>query len=263
MHEADDLALLMRAAETAGQLALQRFRRPFEVWDKGGGQGPVTAVDLEVDALLRRELRAARPDYGWLSEESVEAPAKGRERRSFVVDPIDGTRAFIKGEAGFSHAVAVVEDGEPVAGVVHLPARGETYAAARGEGARLDGRPISGSTSRRLEDARALGAKPQFRDELWPGGAPPCERHFRPSLAWRLCLVASGEFDLMLTLRDSWDWDLAAGAIIAAEAGVRVTDGRGQKLVFNRPGTMQDGIIAAPPALHAELIRLRTAPPAH
>jgi len=102
-----------------------------------------------------------------------------------------------------------------------------------------------------------LAAKWQMRAANWPGGQPPLDRHFRPSLAWRLCLVAEGRFDTMLTLRDSFEWDIAAGTLIAAEAGARVTDGNGGPLAFNSPSGMQPGVIVAPPALHGQIMRYR------
>lgn len=258
-EERDDLSLLTAAAAEAGEIALRHFRSGVEFWDKGDGQGPVSKADLEVDEMLRGHLCPARPAYGWLSEESEEVAPNGSSR-TFVVDPIDGTRAFLKGEPGFATALAVIENGAPVAAVVHLPAREETYAAALGRGATLGGVPIAASVEEDLNKAKGLGAKPQLAPALWPGGEPPFERHFRPSIAWRLCLVASARFDLMLTLRASWDWDVAAGALIAAEAGAKVTDGQGGPLYF---GTgRQAGVIAAPPALHAKLLALRLGPPA-
>lgn len=256
----DDLALLGRAARTAGEIALRHFRGPVQVWEKAEGQGPVTEADLAVDAMLREELTAARPSYGWLSEESADDPGRGNAERVFIVDPIDGTRAFIKGETGFSIALAVADGGRVTAAVVHLPARGETYSAALGQGARLDGRPIVASTREQLADANALGASRQFHADFWPGGAPPCNRHFRTSLAWRLCLVAAGRFDLMLTLRDSFEWDIAAGSLIAGEAGAEVTDREGHPFAFNRTNPLQPGVIAAPAALHRQLMALRRGP---
>ena len=118
MPEAD-LDLIIRAAEEAGRIALAHWRGTFRHWEKDEGAGPVSEADLAVNAALEQALRAARPDYGWLSEESPEDPRRATAARVFVIDQIDGTRAFIAGEDGFAVAVAVVEDGQPVAGVVH------------------------------------------------------------------------------------------------------------------------------------------------
>jgi myo-inositol-1(or 4)-monophosphatase len=252
-----DTELLLAAAAAAGEIALRHFRTAIEVIDKPGDLGPVTAVDLEIDGMLRAMLAQARPDYGWLSEESDDGVDRLAATRVFVVDPIDGTRSFIAGESGFAVALAVVERGLPVAGVVHLPARGQTYSATVGQGAFRDAQPIAVSREHRVEKATVLTARKQMLAEHWPGGPPPMERHFRSSLAWRMCLVAEGRFDAMLTFRRAFEWDIAAGALIAAEAGGRVTDGLGGELRFNSPEAMQEGVIAAPAALHRRIMAHR------
>jgi len=236
---------------------MRHFGRGFDSWDKDDGSGPVTEADLEIDAMLRERLCAARPGYGWLSEESDGDTARLAAERVFIVDPIDGTRAFIAGEQGFSVALAVAEAGRIVAAAVHLPARCETFAAALGHGATKDGGAIRVSACETIEHATVLAARWQMRAENWPGGEPPLDRHFRSSLAWRFCLVAEGRFDTMITFRDSFEWDIAAGALIAAEAGATVTDGLGRDMAFNSQQGMQAGVVAAPPALHAQIMRYR------
>ena len=235
---------------------MARFGAKIEIWEKPG-EGPVTEADLAVDAQLRQRLLAARADYGWLSEESLGKADRAQRNRVFIVDPIDGTRAFMAGEKGWGIALAVAERGIVTAAVVHLPARGETYAAARGGGAFLNGKRIHASGREVLEGATALAASAQLKPDLWPGGAPPVERHYRPSLAWRMCLVALGRFDLMVTLRPAYEWDVAAGALIIEEAGGTVTDGNGNALSFNRHPDRAAGIIAAPAVLHRALLALR------
>jgi myo-inositol-1(or 4)-monophosphatase len=252
-----DTELLLAAAAAAGEIACRHFRTAIEVIDKPGDLGPVTAADLEIDGMLRAMLCEARPDYGWLSEESDEGAARLGATRVFVVDPIDGTRSFIAGEPGFAVALAVVERGRPVSAVVHLPARGQTYSATVGQGAFRDGRAIAVSREHRVEKATLLTARKQMLPEHWPGGPPPMERHFRSSLAWRMCLVAEGRFDAMLTFRRAFEWDIAAGALIAAEAGGRVTDGLGGELRFNSAQAAQEGVIAAPAALHRRIMAYR------
>ncbi|NYS23928.1 3'(2'),5'-bisphosphate nucleotidase CysQ [Rhodobacteraceae bacterium 2376] len=257
----NDLRLLHEAAQAAGEIAARHFGQGVRRWEKGGGQGPVTEADLEIDAMLRKRLLAARPRYGWLSEETADSPARLDCASVFVVDPIDGTRAFIDGQKSFAHALAVVRDGQPVAAVVHLPLMDLTYGAALGGGAWLNGRRLAVPLRRGLEGARVLAARPMLAPELWPGGVPPVERHFRPSLAWRLALVAEGAFDAMLTLRKTWDWDIAAAALIAREAGAVVSDRHGAVPVFAGLDPRNDGIVAAGPGVHADLMG-RLGPPA-
>ncbi len=259
---AADLALLHDAAKGAGAIAAKHFKRAPRVWDKGGTLGPVTEADLAVNDYLQTRLTAARPAYGWMSEESDPLGDLSRTRKAatFVIDPIDGTRAFIDGQKSFAHALAVVVDGAPVAAVVHLPLLDLTYTATRGSGAFLNGQPLRASARTALTGARVLATKPAFEPHHWPGGVPNVERHCRPSLAWRLALVGEGAFDALITLRDAWDWDIAAAALIATEAGVRISNRDGAVLRFNQPEARNPGILAAPRALHDSLIAARGLP---
>ncbi len=249
-----DLDLLLAAARKAGEIACRHWREDPQVWDKGV-DGPVSEADFEVDEYLKSALGEARPDYGWLSEETPDEAGNRAARRIFVADPIDGTRAFIDGDRNWAHSIAVVENGVPIAGVVHLPAKQETYAAEAGGGATLNGTPIHASERRELTGATILAPRVSFDQQHWIGPVPHVERAFRPSLAYRLCLVAEGRYDGMMTLRPTWEWDVAAGTLIAMEAGATVTDRRGQPLRFNNPDPRLDGIIAAGAALHAEVGR--------
>lgn len=257
MQESDDLALLVAAAHAAGEIARRHFGDGPKSWEKAAGQGPVSEADLEIDDMLRTHLLAARPDYGWLSEESVDDPARLNCPRLFIVDPIDGTRAFLEGQTGFSHALAIVEHGKPIAAVVHLPMMGLTYAASRGQGAYLGEQRLRVTGCTTPSGARILATRPQMTAEYWPGGVPAIDRHFRPSLAWRLALVAEGKFDGMVNLRPTWHWDIAAGVLLIEEAGGVVTTGTGDAVLFNTPKPASDGVIAAGNALHYGLLHHR------
>jgi myo-inositol-1(or 4)-monophosphatase len=247
-----DLDLLLSAAREAGEIACRHWRDSPKVWDKGV-DGPVSEADYEVDAFLKAALQAARPGYGWLSEETPDDPAHRTAARVFIVDPIDGTRAFIEGEPTWAHSLALVENGRPIAGVVHLPARHKTYAAALGQGATLNGAPLRAADRTGIAGSTFLAARASFEAHHWKGPVPLVDRAFRPSLAYRLALVGEGRFDGMLTLRPTWEWDIAAGALIATEAGATVTDRRGRPLVFNNPDPRVDGVLAAGRGLHAEI----------
>lgn len=253
-----DLALLTDAARAAGDIARRHFGATPRIWDKGAGQGPVTEADLEIDSMLRARLMAARPDYGWLSEESADDPARLDAERMFIIDPIDGTRSFIDGQKGFAHALAVIENGVPLAAVVYLPMLDLCYKAALGHGTHLNNHPIHVSPRANLTGAQVLAANPQLQPQHWPGGVPQVARHFRPSLAWRMALVAEGAFDAMLTLRPTWHWDIAAGALLISEAGGIVTSGQGAGLRFDTEHPASDGVIAANPALHAAFMAARS-----
>ncbi len=255
MPEPDaDLALLGEAARAAGVIALRHFGAPSGVREKPGGNGPVTAADLEVDRMLRAELLAARPGYGWLSEESEDAPERLEARHVFIVDPIDGTRSFIAGESTWAHSLALADHGRVVAAVVHLPKLARTYAAAEGRGAFVNGARIEVSGRSDIEESRVLANAAQLDPKHWRGHPPRFDRHMRPSLAYRLCLTAEGRFDAMLTFRDAWEWDVAAGDLIAREAGAVVTTRSGSRAAYNNPVPLIAGMIVAGPALHGAIL---------
>ena len=241
-----DLALLIRAAEEAGRIATRARARGLDPEMKPQGAGPVTEADLETDRYLRETLLAARPGYGWLSEETPDDAARLSTPRQFIVDPIDGTRAFIEGSKDWAHSLAVAEAGEITAAVVYLPDRGALYAGARGGGATLNGEALSVSSRESASGARVLANRGSVEPHLWPGGLPPFTRTFRSSLAYRLCLVAQGRFDAMVSLRPTWEWDVAAGALIVAEARGRTGEPDGAPLRFNTPEAQsRRGILAA------------------
>lgn len=250
----DDLQLLLRAADAAGHEALRFWRRAPRSWEKAGDAGPVSEADLAVDAALRHHLARQRPDYGWLSEETPDDLARLGREQVFVVDPIDGTRSFLEGEASFAISLAVITAGRVTAAVVHLPARHLTYAAHEGGPAMRNGELIQASRRAALAGAEVLTTRASLSPADWPGGVPEVRRNYRPSLAWRLCLAAEGRFDAMLTLRDTWEWDGAAGALIAERAGCAVSDRHGAALCFNRPLPKLAGIVAAPPALSEQMM---------
>lgn len=253
-----DLSLLLSAAEAAGNIALRHFEGDRAATEKPDAQGPVTAADLEVDRALREILLGARPTYGWLSEESEDDPARLRAERAFVVDPIDGTRAFIEGGKAWSHSLAVVENGQPVSAVVHLPRLGRTYAAQAGQGAWLNGQRIQANDRRSVPGARVLVNGMHLNPAYWPGGVPPIEKHFRSSIAYRLCLIGEGRFDAMVTFRETWEWDCAAGDLVVREAGGAVTNREGAPLVFNKPRPLVAGVLAAASGLHERLLERAT-----
>jgi len=253
LPENDDLMLLIGAAHASADIARKFWKQSPETWDKDAGAGPVTEADLAIDKMLHADLRAARPDYGWLSEETEDDTARLKHDHVFIIDPIDGTRAFIEGSKTFAHSLAVAYKGQITAAVVFLPMLDKLYVATSNMPASLNGRPIAPSQPKPEQTPTVLATKCNFNPDRWKNGTPPYERHIRASLAYRLCLVAEGRFDAMLTLRPTWEWDVAAGALIAQKAGAVVTDKTGTKPVFNTPQAQLDGILAAGPLLHKSI----------
>lgn len=251
---ARDLELLIQAARRAGEVASSFVGGALNVREKPDDQGPVTAADLAVNAMLERVLKDARPNYGWLSEESVHDPRRLKAERVFIIDPIDGTRSFIEGANTWAHSLAVAEHGKVIAGVVFLPMRDRIYTAALGHGAFCNGNPITPSARQEATGAEILLNKIALDPTQWKGSLPDIKRAFRPSLAYRQSLVAEGRFDAMLSFRDIWEWDVAAGTIILSEAGGVVSNITGGPMRFNNPVPNNAGVLAAGPALHHALL---------
>jgi len=218
----EDLELLRTAAVTAGIIASNYFRRDLKTWTKENAS-PVSEADIVLDGFLYSALTAARPSYGWLSEERADDFSRFSHQRVFIVDPIDGTRGFIKGEDSWSVSLAVVESGVPVAGVVFAPARDEMYEGYRGGGARLNGQALVRHTppDRQAPLIPAAGAVHQ---ELQAAGLDYSRGPAYASLAYRLVQVATGKLDAAVVRRGSMDWDIAGAAAILAECGVRFED---------------------------------------
>ena len=247
-----DVALLERTVREAGAIAKAIYERPHETWNKKDGS-PVTEADLAVNRYLNEKLRSARPDYAWLSEESEDDPARLTARRLFVVDPIDGTLAFVKRRPHFTVSVAVVEDGRPVAGAVYNPLTDESFAAAKGQGARLNGDSIQVSRRHELDGCRILASKSTLNSARWEPW-PPMHVEVPNSIAYRVCLVACGAFDLAITMAATHDWDLAAADIIVREAGGIITSIEGAPPQYNRASIVQPSVLAAGPLLHTAVL---------
>ena len=253
-----DLDLLRDCAKAAGRLALELREKGLEIWSKPGGS-PVTNADMAVDAMVKQSLRGARSDYGWLSEETADDPARLDAKRLFIVDPIDGTRSFMKGGDWWVVALAVVEDGQPTAAVIHAPVQDETYEATEGGGARLNGEPIHASATKALENCAMLAEAALFNRRTWATPWPAMQLTSRNAIAYRMALTAAGAYDAAVALGPKADWDICAGALICREAGALATDHKGGRLVFNTPHARNPSLICAAPGVHP-LILDRTRP---
>lgn len=251
---ATDLDLLIHAARKSGDIAKSYFGQSPDIWHKPDDAGPVTAADLAVNEMLQETLQVARPDYGWLSEETEDSAARLDRETLFVVDPIDGTRAFIEGGKDWAHSLAIVRGGAVIAAAVYVPMRDQMFSAHINGGAFLNGKPLASTTQSSLSGATILTHKANYHPKFWRDGLiPEAKVAFRSSLAYRLCLVAQGRFDAMITLRPTWEWDIAAGTLIVSEAGGTATDQCGSALLFNNPHPQLNGLVAAGD-LHAPLL---------
>ncbi len=248
-----DEELLHSAVREAGALAAEYFHGDNQSWTKDDGT-PVSAADLAVDQLLRESLKTARPDYGWLSEETEDNADRLTSRRVWVVDPIDGTRSFLAGGEHWCIAAALIEDGRPLIGTVFLPLGDKMYSASLGGGAWLNDEPLTVSARNDLAGSRMIAHKNILQPHRWRTPWPEVDVGMTTSLALRLCLVADGSFDAALAVGSKCDWDLAAGDLIVHEAGGQVSDLAGARLFYNRPVTRQTGLVASGSNLHQEII---------
>ena len=240
-----------RIAEEAGRIAAERCGSEYRRWDKAPGH-PVCDVDLEVDSFLNERLRALDPEAGWLSEETLDLSDRIERRRLWVIDPIDGTRDFLRQRTGWCVSVALVEDRVPVLGVLAAPQRGEIWTASRGEGSWRNGKRLQVSRRAELAGARVPADRVPESDRDLVAVARP------NSIALRIAMVAAGEADLVATLRWGFEWDIAAAALIAEEAGATVSGALGQPLAFNTASGEAFGVLAATPGIHAAAVeRLR------
>ncbi len=240
----DDLELISFAAEAAGKIALGYFRKDVEVFWKNGGKSPVTAADLAANKEIAGILKRARPHYGWMSEENEDDARRLETERVFVVDPIDGTRGFMKGLDSWCVSIAVVEAGRPVAGVLYAPALSETYLATADGMIMKNGKTISTAG---LESGRRMTVSGV--DELFerlPADVMDMINRKKtvPSLAYRLAMVADGQLDATLVKSNSHDWDIAAADLILTNAGGSIIDEFGAVPVYNRPSP-KHGIMCA------------------
>jgi myo-inositol-1(or 4)-monophosphatase len=251
MSEIEMAAFLPRleaVAREAGDLALKSFRpgeRTSAVISYKTGGSPVTEADVAVDRFLFERLRELAPEAGWLSEETADSPERLDRPRVIVVDPIDGTHAFLRGDSRWAVSIALVENGRPIAGVVHAPALQATFIAAAGRGAFLNGAAIEASKRKGLEGAHIVAPRAvadylstlDYNFELQPR---------TPSLALRLADVAAGRHDVAIASPNSRDWDIAAADVILTEAGGILSELDGRQLSYNRPELRRDMLVAAP-----------------
>ncbi|HYA81257.1 MAG TPA: 3'(2'),5'-bisphosphate nucleotidase CysQ [Methylocystis sp.] len=250
--ESVDLSPRLEAlVRKAGDIAMAYFR-PGErtsahVTYKSGGS-PVTEADFAVDRFLREGIAALAPQIGWLSEETADSAERLSLPEIAIVDPIDGTTAFVRGDARWAVSLALVEKGRPVAGVVHAPALERTFTASAGRGAYLNGEPIRVSARTALEGARVVapGSLATTLEKSRYGFAIAPRS---PSLALRLVEVARGADDLVFAGPNSRDWDIAAADVILREAGGALFEMSGGPLVYNRASSRREGLVAAPVAL--------------
>ena len=245
-----DRSRLEDIVREAGRIALAAWPgagHTVETWEKAPGN-PVCAADLAVDAFLRRELGRLLPSAGWLSEETADDPARLERGLIWLVDPIDGTRDFIRGRRGWAVSVALISESRPLIGMLAAPARDEEWIGVSGQGSWRNGARLEASTRRTFAGARVpADSLPKEDRDLETVDKPN-------SIALRAAMVASGEADLLATLRWGYEWDIAAAALIAREAGAAISDAFGQPLNYNKRDPRAFGLLVSAPAIHTDAV---------
>ena len=237
---ADSVAAITREA---GALAFAKWRTDFKRWEKSPGN-PVCEVDLEVDALLRTRLSALLPEAAWLSEETADNADRLSQPLLWVVDPIDGTRDYVRGRSGWAVSVALVEQGRSVIGVLDAPARDEHWRAEVGMGAWRNGARLHVGNRTVFAGSRVpTDGLSKVDSDLVTVTKPN-------SIALRIAMVAADEADLVATIRWGNEWDIAAAVLIASEAGATITNVFGRPFDFNTPSAQSFGVLATTPGIH-------------
>jgi myo-inositol-1(or 4)-monophosphatase len=249
---ARDVALLIDSVREAGALALSLFRTELKNWTKGASS-PVSEADIAVNDLLERRLRSATPDYGWLSEESVDDESRLARRLVWIVDPIDGTRGYLAGREDWCVSVALVDNASPVLAAVFAPASDEFFFAARGQGALRNGAAVHATAGAELDFSRIAGPKPLVERLERPAGEIVLHPRIG-SLALRLCRVAQGSLDAAFAGGQSRDWDLAAANLIVQEADGNMTALSGDAISYNRREVTHGVLVAAGRDRHARIV---------
>ncbi len=248
-----DLGLLIDAVREAGGLAMSFFGHAPRTEIKPDGTF-VSEADFAVDALLKTRLISGSRVYGWLSEESEDTLERLGHARVWVIDPIDGTRAFLKGKPEWTISAALVEDGHSRLAAVFNPATDEFYHAVRDGGAFLNGERMKVREPVKLEGCRLAASSTLLRHERWDPPWPEIKTVWVNSIAYRLALVAAGTCDGTISLSGKSDWDVAAAHLLVEEACGIITTHDARPLVYNRQNTHHSSIVSAGPALHAALI---------
>ena len=246
-----DRDAVIAATQEAAALAFHSWRDgavpDTKVWDKSKGN-PVSAIDMEVDALLTERLRGILPEAAWLSEETVDDPARLDARLLWLVDPIDGTRDYVRGRSGWCVSVALVAEGKPVFAVMAAPAESKLWVAAAGEGVTCNGERLTGSRRQDFTGSRVPADDlPKLDVDLVTVTKPN-------SIAMRMTMVACDRADLVASLRWGNEWDVAAAHLVAQEAGGVVTDALGKPIVYNKREPLDFGLICCAPGIHGAVV---------
>ena len=255
MHSKSYAQILERidAALEASRAVFARFAPGAIETEYKAGHDPVTEADRALDAVLRKEL--LRDGEGWLSEESVDDPIRLQRSRVWVVDPLDGTREFVKGIPEFCVSIGFVENGRPVAGGIYNPATDETFLGSIESGVTYNGKPAQPSQRKSLDGALVLASRSEVKRGEWkPFENAPFKIRAMGSVAYKLPLVSAGLADITFTLTPKNEWDVVAGAALVLSGGGFVSTLDNTALTANNRNPLISGLVASGPNLKTELL---------
>ncbi|MES2639109.1 MAG: 3'(2'),5'-bisphosphate nucleotidase CysQ [Myxococcota bacterium] len=246
------------AAREAGE-AIRGFYKDRTILLDKGGDNPLTEADLAADAILAERLRGAFPDFGWLSEESVDDPARLSAESAWIVDPLDGTKEFTLGIPEFVVSIGLVVKGSPVLGVLYNPIREELFAGIVGEGATFNGAPCRVSNHAGLQGARIVCSRTEAKKGWFDKYLDRISLVPTGSVAYKFGLVAAGHAEATFTPQPRNEWDICGGVALVLAAGGNATTRRGEPYVFNRANPLVDGVCATNGRVHPDILGLMAA----
>ncbi|MFC1565922.1 3'(2'),5'-bisphosphate nucleotidase CysQ [Candidatus Neomarinimicrobiota bacterium] len=253
----NELKSAINAAKESGSIIMNYYKSKYEICDKSY-HNPVTTADHAADKYLRETLTKAYPEYGWLSEETVDSKERISHSRTWVVDPLDGTKEFIEGVPHFVVSIALVEEGEPIIGVLYNPTSKELFTASKGKGAFLNGEKLSCSREKDFKNMVILNSRSETRNGLWePYSMDFKEQRAIGSVAYKLGLTSAAQADIFASLRPKNEWDICAGHCILREAGGEMVNLEGESITYNNEKTLiTPGLIASNTDILGDLINL-------
>jgi myo-inositol-1(or 4)-monophosphatase len=250
-----DILQRIQAALEAACGVFHRFTPGAIATEYKAGHDPVTEADRAVDAVLRQAL--LRDGEGWLSEETADNPTRLNKERVWIVDPLDGTREFVKGLPEFCVSIGFVENGIPVAGGIYNPATQETFLGAVDAGVLYNGHAAQASQRTRLDGALILASRSEVKRGEWKHFENgPYKIQAMGSVAYKLALVSAGRADITFTLTPKNEWDVVAGAALVQSGGGFVSTLEKTQLKANRKDPLLSGLLASGPFLKGELLAL-------
>ena len=245
--------IIRELIKESGKIALKWFKNKPSVWKKDDGT-VVSEADIESDNFLKSEFKKKIPNIGWLSEENKDDYSRLRHDKVLIVDPIDGTKSFLNGKDDFCISIALIKSGRPISAVILNPINKELFEAEKNKGSWLNLKKIYTSKTSKLENSKMCAFKPMFSHPAWKSPWPRMLIENKNSIAYRMALVSNGRFDSMMALNTKSDWDVAAGDLIINEAGGKVTDHKGNQLLYNLKNTSKKSIIGTCMSLHDKIL---------